>query len=170
MLAPAVAVKHTESIEVWERQVGEPVEAYKAFVVYRDMRPRDLKRVPDLLSIPQVGGLQITLKTVKGWAARWNWADRVVSWDAELERLNGEQHIYDIMLATERQLKAGKDLQELGLRALLNLAADEVSPELALKFIDLGVKIERLALGMSSKEDAPTGPQQPIRVEIVRSS
>ena len=67
--------------EPWGRRSGESIEAYRAFLAYRDLEAgrsldatrRALARGPSYLRL------------VERWSSRWGWVDRAGAWDDHLQ-------------------------------------------------------------------------------------
>src|SRR6266542_6115132 len=81
---------HTQALEAhspepWERQVGEPDRAWRAFRVYRDLGPgvRSLSRVGKELGV--------TRQNVDKMAARHGWRERVEAYDREQDRIESAE-------------------------------------------------------------------------------
>lgn len=106
----------------WERQENESSPAFEAFVLYRDTRPRSLRKVSDVLDKSK--------SLVEGWSSSHNWVMRCEQWDneldagmadigAKLERLNRDEPS-NIGRIQEEVDFSNLDVEELiTLRALL---------------------------------------------------
>lgn len=139
-------------LEPWDRQKGESRAAYASFVVFRDLGPsRTLARAAQ-----ETGKTRATLM---GHSAKYGWVERAELWDARqyeddreiVRRLRDE--------AVERQAAIGGGLVSL---AMLRLAGDEaegiealhgneLGPAEIARFVEVGVRVERMALGMSTE-------------------
>jgi hypothetical protein len=128
--------------EPWEKRPDEGMEAYQAFLIYRDAgRNR---------SIPEVAksvGKHPSL--LWRWAREHDWRDRAALWDREIDR------DFRAGLVKER-IRAAKETIELG-RAIRGKAAESLNALIDSNTIldakaiptwaELGVRLERLGMG-----------------------
>jgi hypothetical protein len=147
-----VAVSAESFIDEWERQPGEPAKGFKAFTVFRDMGDdRGVIRVRD------VAGGTYGHKQLMTWATTWRWVERANAYDRMLDRRRQAAHIAEVEAMARRQVQTGQVLQERGLRYVeeeLDTAEQRkknMTPNVALRFIDTGVNLEREGLGMDDK-------------------
>jgi len=86
-----MADQHKELLpepKLWERQEGEPLEAYDAFCCYRDA-PADARSIR--MALTTLYGREPTqaeLSTALVWSSQWGWVARTKAWHDELDRLN----------------------------------------------------------------------------------
>lgn len=67
---------------IYERQHGEPDDAWTCFEAYRDMDPpRRLMRSGYL------GGVKVASATLSEWYRRWKWDERVEAYDVLMDRI-----------------------------------------------------------------------------------
>ena len=138
----------------WERQKGESRQAFRAFVIYRDMGPkRTLAAVCDELAPGRVGAdggprRDHRFGRVRIWAERqWDWARRAEAYDADEDRIAREAFeqrrlearlsrldMYDATLAVGFRVmdKFRRDV-ESGQLEKLNLAREKVKERIRLK-------------------------------------
>lgn len=139
----------------WERQVGEQLAPWKAFKAYRDMgEERNLAKVMD---DPKV---KARMLTIKNWASQWKWTERAIQFDRMIDHRKVEARARQTALMHERHIKESMALQQVGMKRVENLLKpenskklDNLAPATALRFVDLGVQIERKARGVD--EDRP---------------
>jgi len=90
------------------------------------------------------------------WSSRWNWVARCEGWDDEEERLRTIDRRERIKKMDDRQAGYGKTMQKIAYRNMLiveGLADDLTKEDKTLtveesrRYIETGVKLERLALG-----------------------
>jgi hypothetical protein len=162
--------------KLFERQPGESSRAYDSFIVYRDMGPmRTLEKA--------------SWKTGKSHAwmqdlsQRWNWVERAAAYDEFMDGIRLDHEIRLRREAVERHMRIGQGLQGLSAKQMNELkrqieAAERgdidpdtgnparmpaMSPADIARFIDLGVKIERDALGLANiRVDDQSPPKQVI--------
>ena len=150
--------------KLWYRQENEPSRAFNAFILYRDMLPkeRSLERVRQKMA----KGL-LYLSHLKRWSSRHQWVKRVMAYDDYLAEVKAQAQEKAIGEMAERQAKEGMALQTLGLRRFVNddgtLKAEVIATikdKDALRAIEIGAGLERSARG-----DAP--PLIDMRTQIV---
>lgn len=87
----------------WDRMTGESVQAYGAFLTYKDL-PREERSLSRTASdLGKNGSL------IGEWSTKWGWQDRIAEWEAELER--------------EKERAARLEAQRAGVRQAAHLAA-----------------------------------------------
>ncbi|HEX7276286.1 MAG TPA: hypothetical protein VF244_02835 [Acidimicrobiales bacterium] len=139
----------------WERQVGEQLAPWKAFKIYRDLgEERDLGKVMD---DPKV---KAGMLCIKNWASQWKWTERAIQFDRMIDRRKVEARARQTALMHERHIKESMALQQVGMKRVENLLKPEnakklenLAPATALRFVDLGVQIERKARGVDDDRD-----------------
>ena len=132
----------------WERLPGESSKAYACFCLYRDMgEERSLRR------LAQGGECRAHRGQLERWSSRWRWVERCQEYDDYLERQNRFQQEKKRQDMNERHAKLGQVFQDETLRWFEKFARDceegrcALSAADAVRFFDLGVKIERRARG-----------------------
>jgi hypothetical protein len=143
----------------WERQKGETSKAFAAFVLYRDDESgRSLAKV----------ALQLgkSKPLMERWSSHWKWTIRVQAYEAHKDKERLEETRKVRREAIARQLSIGQGLQHVGASVVKNFL-DEIEkgtiPGLSAKdvkeWIDVGVKIERLALGEPTEHTMSDTPE-----------
>lgn len=129
--------------KIWDRQNNESTAAFEAFVMYRDDRPRSIRKVSETL--------QKAKSVIEGWSKTHDWVERCVHWDNELDACSQQSQIDEITEMKRRQIRIALDLQGLASQAskLLKEALDEnkknaISPDNIVRMADIGTKLERL--------------------------
>lgn len=144
--------KNNVDIEPWERQDGETVKQFNAFVIYRDMgEDRSLSKVAQQLN---------KTKALMGrWSAANNWVERCVAWDREQDRIARQEQIKDIKKMRKRHADTGALMLSISRMALKNMidTSDEKNPKLRddielnateiSRLVDAGSKLERVSRG-----------------------
>lgn len=101
----------------WDRIPEEGSRAYAAFVVYRDLPPRERS----LLATERIQRRKPDVPTATGryveWFRAWNWLKRAQAWDEHLDRLaqrtREEEHETLIRAHQARQRKLGELQQDV---------------------------------------------------------
>jgi hypothetical protein len=139
---------------IWERQPGETSGQYMWFTRYKEARLEG----GSMASIRQKFGKKPGYdKALRKWSAENRWVERIEAYRDFLEANKQRQRLKDIEDMGERQSRNGMLLQQYGIAwfvAHQDIGAS-LSPEMAVRFIEAGSRIERTARG------APTE----IRVE-----
>ncbi len=140
------------SPDPWERQVGEPDRAWRAFRIYRDLGPgtRSFSRVGKELGV--------TRQNVDRMAARHGWRERVEEYDREQDRIERAEVEAARREANVRHRDAASRLHHLGTTRIFGsedgqvqaVKLAEVDFESALAAIKEGFRQERVALGIAT--------------------
>ena len=131
----------------YDQQPGESNNNYELFNIYKNMgRSRTYGMVADIC--PYKTPQNISKISIKN-----RWKKRVVDYDLEKDRQMQMKLDDEIMVSRLRQMNIGSDMQKLAQKGLkvLESCVDELSPTDVSKLADIGVKIERLALGSSTE-------------------
>lgn len=130
----------------WERQHGEPGRAYAAFRRFKDMTPagRRLDEIADSAGV--------TSRSVRMWAAKWDWWDRAEAWDDECYRVDDQERLDAIRSMHANHRKAGRALMMKGLQSFSNVDSADIPLVVAARLLDLGAKLERSTLVVSVRE------------------
>lgn len=125
----------------WERKSGESAKSYEAFLTYRNSGPRRTLR--DCAASCGLG-----LRTVEGWSTKYGWAARCQAYADHQEAESRRQQIEQIHQMNIRHIAIAKSLQAKAIDKLNAMSSGaSLSPREALAFLDLAVKVERLACG-----------------------
>ena len=129
----------------WDRLAGEPARTYAGFRAYRDLAP--------LRSLPWAAELlEVSLKTVRRWSARWNWLAWAVAWDDETHRLDDAQRLEAIRTMHANHARAARAAQAKALAALAALNPNDIPAYAAARLLELGARLEREILTVSVEE------------------
>lgn len=147
MADPKAMTGFSKLRDVWERQVGESEQAYRAFALYRDMG--DERSHAKLQT--ETGKNR---RVIEKWSHRDHWIFRVKKYDEMVEEVRSiaiaqkkkEMMVRQARLGENMQLKASEGLDSLEVQAL---SAHEVA-----KLAEVGVKIERQAYGEHDESSA----------------
>ena len=128
----------------WERQENESNPAFEAFVLYRDTRPRSLRKVADTLDKSK--------SLIEGWSSAHAWVTRCEKWDNELDAVSQQTQIDEVKEMKRRQISMAIHMQELAHKAFKLLEASleskngksAISADNSVRMADIGAKLERL--------------------------
>lgn len=134
----------TTDLKPWHRQPGETPKSFHAFMLYRDMLPkeRSMERVAEKLG--KVPGYRLLLEK---WSSRYHWVARARANDSYLAEVRHEAMENAIREMAERQAQEGMWLQAKGIEWLKSLGVDDIKARDAIQAIDIGAKVERTARG-----------------------
>lgn len=119
--------------ERWERIGDETARAYEAFRAYRDAGPlRQLEPTE-----------RATLRTVTGWAQRYDWQGRAEAWDAEVCRVEDVARLQSIRDMHRLHADVAKAVIDRGMAALDRLDVEDIPASAAVRLIEMGVKLQR---------------------------
>ena len=128
----------------WQRQKGESRQAFEAFTVYRDFGPtRSQEKVAKKLGKSNA--------LMSRWSIKWNWVERAVSWDEELDRRNREAQAEARKEMAERHINESMMFQQKVLERLRELNPQELSPNDMARWFEIAVKVERLSRGETTE-------------------
>ena len=155
---PAMPPDPWAHLDPWDRQPGEPPKAYSQFIAYRDLgRTRTVKRVAETLKRSRQHLAQVAYKN--------DWVERAAAWDRaqddEFLKWTAQERL-EMARAHARIANAfmGKVVSRLQ-----GLDASTLSPADLVRFADLAVKVQRLALGQHA--DGPDSGEQPSSLELL---
>jgi hypothetical protein len=133
----------------WERQPGEAVKAFRAFVAYRDDDDRSLVKVGrELGRSPQL---------IERWSKRWRWVERVASWADHLDAEKRRARVRAIEELEERHAQLAKSTLNLVVKELIRRQSqplERMSVTEMARLFEVSVKVERLALGADTERVA----------------
>lgn len=146
-----------EAREIWERQDGETTKAYRAFSLYRDMPPsrRSIARVAKAINdeLVRQGGQRkpYLVRQCQKWSSKYRWVERAHAYDDELDRIARAERAEAIREMARRQASLGRALQVIAGNRLKDIDIRNLSADDIRRYIETGVKVERLALGLSDR-------------------
>lgn len=125
----------------WDRRPRETPRAYGAFITYRDLGPtRSLRRLAARDSAQNLRQLQT-------WSSAHDWVDRCGSWDEHLDEERRLTLIEEAREMTRRQATIGQLMLARAAERLRTLDPQTLTVTEAVKLIDVGSRLERLARG-----------------------
>lgn len=135
---------------------GEREKAYKAFLTF--------KALGDDRNYKDVARKENKSETlIKRWGSRYQWQQRIRNWAAEMEIEAHKQVSHRLAEMIGRQIGLATSLQLRAIERLEKMKPEELTPSDVVKFITLGVQMERTALGLDgSLKMAQVGQPQEI--------
>ena len=130
-----------KEVKLWERQKGEPTKIYSYFCSYRDLGPnRNLRELPQKL------GKSLTI--IGKHSSKYNWVERVKAWEDYQDKINRKSQEEEIRKMAKRHADIALGMQSKAIDKLRNLDINEMKPADIARFIEEGVRIERLSRGV----------------------
>ncbi|WP_395371403.1 hypothetical protein OHU45_25610 [Streptomyces tubercidicus] len=128
------------TVESWERQSGESVQAFEAFAVYRDLGPaRSVTKVARELDKSRA--------LVGRWSRQFAWVMRATAYDREQDRLFLAEQAQARRDIARRHAKLAQAVQSKAVARLQTLDPRELSPSELLRYVQVAAEIERRAVG-----------------------
>jgi len=143
--------------ESWERLPGESSRAYSVFCEYMNLGPyRSLDKLKQKLH------KSITKSVLARWSVKYKWVERASAYDDYIEKLKRIENEKAIVEMCERQAKIAMEFLEKVEKRLETLDPADLTPSELIRWLDIAVKVERLARGEPadiSKAEVTTLPQ-----------
>lgn len=149
--------------EPWRRRKGETAQAYHAFNLYRNLPPpRTIREAARIEA--ESGRKRATIETLhtrfRGWAAKWEWAERADLFDAELDRQRLAARETERQRIDREQMLEGRFLRQSAILRLTGgedsegepverIDLNEIPADLVLSMYRTGVQTERQAAGLA---------------------
>ncbi len=128
------------TVESWERQGGESVQAFEAFAVYRDLgQARSVTKVARELDKSRA--------LVGRWSRQFAWVLRASAYDREQDRLFLSEQAQARREIARRHAKLAQAVQSKAVARLQTLDPRELTPSDLLRYIQVAAEIERRAVG-----------------------
>lgn len=154
-----------ESLEAWERQRGEGDKAWEAFMLYRDAGqeggiPKRTQREVCLRLFPGRDPTKARTSDIGEWSIKWRWRERTEAYDRHLDGIKREAFAAALQRDAELNIAAYRTMRNRGSAKLVQLAAENIAPSLAVKMVDTGITGLRREAGLateitgSEKDDA----------------
>lgn len=151
-----------EMMKAWEKQPEESIRAFDAFRTYRDMgAERSLAKVAQKLNKSKT--------IVARWCGKYNWVERVIEYDKNLDSTNIEATEKAIKQMCKRQIEISMEFQEKVTERLKSLDVDKISISDLIKMYDVAVKIEKEARGFIPAYELNKIRQGDERLEIEKA-
>lgn len=126
--------------DLWEQQQAESAPAFEAFAVYRDAGPARSTRA----AARQVGK---NAKLISRWCKKWRWVERVRAWDQDQDRQRRQQAVEALAEMHQRHAKLAAVMTAKIATKLNSVKAEDLTAAQVAQWLDIAVKIERVARG-----------------------
>lgn len=120
----------------WERQKSESEKAFEAFRIYRDMGDsRTLIAVAEQL--------QKSYTLIRRWSKAWNWSERCLEYDNELQRVARKAAKKEVQDMRRRHINMALQLQTAALEALARTDPGDIDPKYIVSFLKEATRLEK---------------------------
>ena len=127
--------KHSDS-KPWERQEGEGVKAFEAFLIYLNMgTERSQQAVANELSKSR--------QLLARWSAAYRWVERAAAFDDDVLRRAHAEAVKKARKMSDRHIGIALKMQEKALAALEKMKPEEIDPKNLVAFVREATKLER---------------------------
>lgn len=149
----------------WERLEGETISNYRNFCAYRDMCytfPDDPGELPRLDVTPRrslrklAKQIHKTLMTLSDLSIKFQWQSRCEAYDSYILQRQRKLNEDRLLEMRTRHAEAGATLVRRGLDRLASLSDEAITPEAAVRMIDIGAKVESQSRGAMFPETGGT--------------
>jgi hypothetical protein len=127
----------------WQRQPGETPKAFGAFVIYRNLDPkeRSLKKV--------VWECNRSVSLIGRWSSQWGWVERAAEWDDYQEMRRLEARIEAKQRLDEEELRIIRAARMQVIKALTSMNPEQLAKDLKeLRLWIMGlINLERSIVG-----------------------
>lgn len=138
---------------VWEKQTDETLHSFNWFRKYLTEKMSGGSYRSLVAKENKKKGYKNVLEQ---WATRNRWAERVNAYAVFMAKTEDQERAKARRDMVERQAKSGLLLQQKGLMAIKNVP-DSLSPEVAIRFMEVGARMEKEALGSDVMKVAISG-------------
>jgi len=157
--------------DAWDIRPDETSSAFEKFRLYRDAGPKRTVRT----SVEAYNEAPATKNQVRAFqrlAEKYEWKDRAMAWDAELDRQRLEAEKAEVERMRERHVQQSRSLQAVGAHAVKRILEKyennqdpEISPSVAVQFMQQGINLERLARGEATAIEEQLRGRKVVRIE-----
>jgi len=152
-----------KALKPWERRPGERSRLWNAFEAYLKLCTEN--QDCDVSYAELARSLGHNPETVRCWAWRYKWRDRVDAWLLEIARTRLKRLRAEAERSRERWRHAGRAMQDIGARRLANIDPNELEPHEARRFLMDGSTLEHRGFE-AVLEHAADGHQRQLNVQI----
>src|SRR5216684_1391735 len=152
-----------KGLKPWERQPGERARPWNAFEAYLKLCTENQDR--DISYAELARSLGLSPETVRSWAWRYKWKERVDAWLLEIARSRLKRLRAEAERSRERWRNVGRAMQDIGTRRLARIEPDELEPHEARRFLMDGSSLEQRGFE-TVLEHAAEGRQSQVNVQI----
>jgi len=142
----------------WERQPGESLQAWRAFVAYRDMRNRSLVKVAEQLGESR--------QLMDRWSSRHQWVARVSAWETEQDRDWARQLTAARRHIAKRHVQTAQAFLTKAVERLNELNPALLSPADTVKWAEFALKVERGIYGLGDDPEEGAASVGGVRIVI----
>lgn len=130
-----VGVQH-----VWDKRVDEDIEAYEAFVIYRNLDPTDRseRRTADVR--------RVDLRAVRKWARQYEWQARAFRYDQWVRATGHSHHKQRLTDMNDVQLGIATQMLVRVNQALNEMKTSVMEPKDVVAWFKAACEIQRRAL------------------------
>jgi len=150
-------------LKPWERRPGEKSRQWNAFEAHLKLCTENQDR--DVSYAELARSLGRSTETVRCWARRYQWRDRVDAWLVEIARSRLKRLRAEAERSRERWRDHGRTMQDIGARRLTKIDSDKLEPEEARRLLMDGSTLEQRGFEAVLGHPAD-GLQSQINVQI----
>ena len=133
--------------DLWNRNQEETDAQFRGFTIYRDLGPtRELRSTAAIYADVEVANAS-TFERMKKWSALRGWVARCQAWDSYLDDQVLALVADQVTEARARHAAAARTMVDKVAERLTEVDPSELSVSELARWIDVAVKVERLALG-----------------------
>ena len=141
-------------LQPWERQPGEPDEAYQMFLTYRDMTTRNMT----LFDSEQYTAREWSARKARHWSSRWSWGWRCAHWDRHMASVDAEELVrYRRMMNDRHRRVAAAGFAKMT-QWVKNLDVNRLTPSEGIRLFEVFVRVEQMAAGTYEVDQLPDRP------------
>lgn len=134
-------------MEPWNRQPTDTVASFRGFTIYRDLGPtRSLQVAANIYSGKPLSPIG-TFEQLKKWSAANGWVARTQAWDSYLDDQTLALVVDEVTAARARHAAAAQVMVDKVADRLGTIDPDDLTIDQLGRWLDIAVKVERLALG-----------------------
>ncbi len=136
--------RERKSKQIWDREITEPIDAYRAFGVYLGMGPARTMDATQTL-------LDCSLSDIVKWSGRWDWKHRSRAYDHD--QVQEDLRAFDSAALSNSQKNRllGREMQRVSYTQLKMLEGKTLTGSTIATLAKAGFEIERVAMGEPSQ-------------------
>lgn len=148
---PVKPSKRTTTPPHLERLEAEPPKAFQMLQTFISLGlTRNLRAVAERF--------EVTLNHIQKLSSEYRWRERATHWETLVSQRRDLERLEAIRASEIKHARAANLCVERGLAALEKLDPDLLKPHEVLKFLEVGIRLEREALGLPGGIQGFTGP------------
>lgn len=154
-----------QPLNPWDKQPKESTKAYTAYCIYQNMGlKRSLQKTAEKFYSKNTSNL----RQISTWSSKFNWVERVGTWEREQENIKQEAHREALEKMATRHARAATQLQRKALKRLKDIQPEELNPKDTLNYITEAAKLERSARGAPDHKIEHSGEIKTHETELER--